>query len=562
MRAAIYARYSSDNQREESLEDQINSCVVYAKINGISIDQKNHIYSDSAQSGSLRDREGLDKMMQAARENQFDTVMVDDLSRLSRNNVHMQIYIQQLSYIGVNLFSVADNVNTANEDSKLLIQLKGVINENALDELRKRTLRGLLGQKLRGFFTGEKTFGYHSEPYGKVIIDKKGRERPEGYKMYINIEESITVIRIFQMYDEGKAITRIVKELNDESVPSSKHVKNGWQPSTVYRILQNEKYIGKWVWGKKQNKRDPMTGKIRQVLRAVPLHEGFYEELRIINQEVWDRVKTKLNLYGENGTRQKGKRGFPSQQANRVHTFPNELLSGAMVCAVCGGTIGKVSGKGGGYYGCVRAHKNGCTNKAMVRKKVVEPIILAEVSKIISDTDSLNYLLKKVEKMVGEMFATVPEEITFKKLEKTKLQKTIDNFVKFISEGRMSKAIADTLALSEQKLEVVSSELVILEESHKRVFKAPPIEWIADKVSNVKGLLEKMTGQSALLLRQLLGKISLEPVTPDIGKPYLRAVSKLQPLVLLEQQRPRKGPSSFISEPSLDDGSNTFFWWR
>ncbi|GAM10054.1 hypothetical protein OR1_02341 [Geobacter sp. OR-1] len=154
-KTAVYARYSSDNQREESLQDQIGSCFVYAKANNLFIDPQ-HIYSDAATSGTLKERDGLNKLLQAARAHEFQVVLVDDLSRLSRMNAQMLIHIQELTFMGIELHSVADNLNTSDEESKLAYQLKGIINEAYIDDLRKKTIRGQLGQKLRGFFLGEK----------------------------------------------------------------------------------------------------------------------------------------------------------------------------------------------------------------------------------------------------------------------------------------------------------------------------------------------------------------------------------------------------------------------
>ncbi len=563
-RAAIYGRYSSDNQREESIEDQISSCFVYAKAHNIVIDPK-HIYTDSATSGQLRDREGLNNLLQAAREKKFDVVLVDDLSRLSRVNAQMLIHIQELNFMGIPIISVADNIDTSDEESKLTYQLKGIINEAYVDDLRKKTIRGQLGQKQRGFFIGEKTFGYKSEPYGNVTIDKKGKSRPEGYKIYIEPQETAVVKMIFQMADEGSALTRIVKDLNAAKVPNCKNTARGWNLSTIHRILRNEKYIGRWAWGKRQNKRNPITGVIRQVTREKPLFEAEYEELRIIPQEQWERVQAKLISVEKNWKAKGGNPGFAKGHGSLVKVFPKELLSGSMVCSVCGGTICKVSGKGDGYYGCLRATKGGCTNKLLVRKNVAEPIILGGIGTIISNEDSLQFILKKVEEFVAKMCATVPEDISLKKTELSKVEKMVQNFVTFIAEGRSSKAIADSLSVSEQKMEALKNELLMLEATHKKVFKSPPMEWITERVAHVKEVLEEKTEQSALLLRKLLGQITLQPVTPDIGKPYLMATSKLQPLALFEEKRPQKGPLSLTfacDSWGWDTGSNVFFWWR
>ena len=84
MKAAIYARYSSDNQREQSIEDQVRVCRVYAQKQGIEV-LNDHIYADEARSGSIRDRKGLDALMKSCEEKRFDIVLVDDSSRISRD---------------------------------------------------------------------------------------------------------------------------------------------------------------------------------------------------------------------------------------------------------------------------------------------------------------------------------------------------------------------------------------------------------------------------------------------------------------------------------------------
>ncbi|MDF3071349.1 MAG: recombinase family protein [Polyangiaceae bacterium] len=87
MRAAVYARFSSENQREQGIDDQIRVCREFAKRDGITILEE-HIYFDEAQSGSIRARPGLEALKRAAEDKQFDAVLVDDSSRLSRDNQH------------------------------------------------------------------------------------------------------------------------------------------------------------------------------------------------------------------------------------------------------------------------------------------------------------------------------------------------------------------------------------------------------------------------------------------------------------------------------------------
>ena len=127
------------------------------------------------------------------------------------------------------------------------------------------------------------------------------------------------------------------------------------------------------------------------------------------------------------------------------------------------------------------------------------------------------------------------------------------NFVEFVAEGRGSRALADALTASEKRLEDFRVDLDGLRRSRHEVFSAPPREWLAERMMTIQTVLERRTQRSALLLRKLLGPIRMEPVTPDIGRPYYRALSDLDVLAIVEND-----PDSTDSEP----GSNSLQWWR
>jgi len=189
MRAAIYARYSSENQRPESIEDQVGSCRKLAAGRGFTVAAAN-VFTDQAASGARSDRKGLAALLVAAKAKEFEILLVDDLSRLARDNLLMLTTIAELHFHGIKVVSVADGLDTSDSEAKLGIQIRGIFNELQLEDLRKKTLRGQLGQKQRGFTVGEATFGYKSQPVGEVRIDKKGRPRPEGYRMAVDPGEA------------------------------------------------------------------------------------------------------------------------------------------------------------------------------------------------------------------------------------------------------------------------------------------------------------------------------------------------------------------------------------
>ena len=199
MKAAIYARYSSENQRPQSIDDQISTCRKLALTQEFSIDE-NHIYSDEAKSGAIKDRHGLNSLIEGARNQLFQVVLVDDLSRLARDNFLMLTVLADLNFQGIRVISVADGLDSGDQESTLGIQIRGIFNELQLQDLKKKTMRGLVGQKQRGFSCGERTFGYTSVPVGEIRFDKKGKERPEGYKKEIDPLESSIVLRVFELY--------------------------------------------------------------------------------------------------------------------------------------------------------------------------------------------------------------------------------------------------------------------------------------------------------------------------------------------------------------------------
>src|SRR5262245_60275667 len=146
MRVAIYARYSSDNQRPESIDDQIQACQRLAATRGYIVDSL-HVYKDEAKSGALRDRPGLEALLAAARARLFEAVLVDDLSRLSRDNHFLLTLYAEFRFSGVRIISRADSLDSDDDHAKLGFQMRGIVNELYLDDLREKTLRGQKGQK-------------------------------------------------------------------------------------------------------------------------------------------------------------------------------------------------------------------------------------------------------------------------------------------------------------------------------------------------------------------------------------------------------------------------------
>jgi site-specific DNA recombinase len=553
MRAAVYARYSSENQRPESIADQIAACRRLAAQRGFTI-LDDHLYADEAQSGARKDRPALAGLLVASQHRAFDLVLVDDLSRLARDNYLMLSILADLHFAGVRVISVADGLDSHDQEATLGIQIRGIFNELQLQDLKKKTLRGQIGQKQRGFSAGEHPYGYRSVPVGATRVDKKGRPRPDGYKFELEPREAATVLRIFEAYAAGHSILRIVRMLNADTVPGRRRARHGWSPATVSRLLDNEKYIGRWVWNKRELRRDPRTGRRRAFPK--PASEWIVHEdatLRIVPHALWEQVRTRRTDVRRAWPGGPGRRGFSAAQGTRQQHFPTHLLAGAMVCGQCGATIAQVSGKGGGYYGCLAATKGACQNTLLVRRRLVERLVLDAVRAHLTDPQHIEYLLHRVETEVATLYAHVPESIRLKETELAAEERRLAHFVDFIGEGRGSRTLAQALLDTERKVDTLKEELDGLRRSRDKIFQTPPRAWIEERLTRMREILEHCTERSGPILRNLLGPLRLEPTRGDIGRPYYIARSSLNTLALLET------PSD---DGQVCTGSNSLRWWR
>ena len=547
MKAAVYARFSSDNQREQSIDDQVRVCREYALRNDISI-LEGHVYFDEAKSGSLRDRPGLEAMKKAAEMKLFDVVLIDDSSRLSRDNQYFNTLLCLFQYWGVGLISVSDGLNSKEDHAKVAYQFRGIFNELYLSDLRKKTHRGQMGQIIRGYTIGGLGYGYKSVPVGETKYDKKGRLRAVGFNAQIIPEESEIIRRIFKDFVEGRAITAIAKEMNKEKVPTRKSMKGGWNVSTISRILKNEKYTGKFIWNSCTSVKEPMTGKRKRIER--PKEEWVIQEkpeMRIISDDIWKAAVVRWEDIVKTYPTGKGKPGFSVQQQSRVKTNPNHLLSGSLKCGCCGGSIALVSGKGSGYYGCLNASRKSCSNKVLVSRSVIEKHFIGVFFEDVLKPERFKLVYDAVAKAIKDEFKEVPEEIHRKKLELNSVESKVHHFIEFIGQGRATKGLVDALEEAEKKAESLKVDLESLNRAKDTFFEAPPEEWIGKRISEVKDVLEKKTEKSALLLRQYLGAVTLTPKIPEVGKPYYEAQSKINTTALLANS---------------DRGSNSLQWWR
>ncbi len=443
MRAAIYARYSSDNQRDASIEDQVRLCT--KKIDGEDwsiIDT----YADRAISGATTLRPGYQQLLMDARAGKFDVAIAESLDRFSRDQEDIAGLYKQLNFAGVKLITLADG-----EINELHIGLKGTMNALYLKDLAQKTKRGLEGRVRKGFSGGGNAFGYD------VIHELAVDGTPVRGKRKINREEAGIVQRIFKEYSLGKSPKTIAHRLNQEGVPGPK--SNEWGPSTIYGnwrrgtgILNNELYIGRLVWNRQQFIKDPNSGK-RQA-RLNPEEEWIIEEVpahRIIDDALWAKVKTRQEKTRSRIVREPGK--LRSELARR----PRYLLSGLLKCGVCGGGY---SMNGAKRYGCSTAiNKGTCSNKLTIRRDEVEAKVLDGLRHQLMHPDLVKEFVKEFHREVNRLAANRDIDQDRHTLDLAKVERELKLIITAIKDGVPALTLKDELASLENRKAELEQEI-------------------------------------------------------------------------------------------------------
>src|SRR5262249_30800142 len=366
MNVAFYGRFSSDNQRDTSIDDQQRIVDRFAEHHGHRVVAR---FADFAVSGAnIRLLSGLQNALGAACRTPaaFEAIVVDQLSRLSRDVGDTDALVKRLRFFGVRIIAVSDGLDTRDETTKISVTVKSLVNELYLDDLRKTTKRGLDGQFLKGYSTGGRTYGYRSEsvldPAGGN--DAHGNRVALGYRLSIVAKEADVVRQIFRLFRDGHGEKAIAKHLNRLGTGKV------WRPNTIFLMLQNPKYAGQIHFNRREWRENPDTR--RRVYRCRPAEETALiacENLRIIDEATWQAVARRLRSR--------------RHRFSRGRTASRHLLSGLLICDRCGGRFSIVAKD---YYGCRNHAESGaCSNSVRFRLETIEEIVISEVAKNLLD---------------------------------------------------------------------------------------------------------------------------------------------------------------------------------
>ncbi len=444
IRGAIYARYSSEMQSPTSAQDQVDRIIRLADKNQILSRRfpnchveilQDWIHKDEAFTGRVAGRRGYQTILDGLRQKNFDMLIVDDLSRLTRSLGNLLELYQLLRHYDIELISIVDQVSSDDPNAKTYFTVKGMIADFGNEAHAERTKRGLEARAIAQFSTGQRPYGYDSVPTqsGK----RKGKIVHSHFKVIINEELAGTVRQIFELYAQGFGKCYIAKWLNDRKIKAPKGCIRGWQNGPITRILRNEKYIGQWNFNKSAYSYDPDTGKKIQKPRSrKDWIVNKREDLRLVSQDLWDAVQKRL---GENKEEQRKITATKEQKifGNHNRVDNRGLLTGIVVCSKCGGACALVTGRRGGYYGCIDAHRHGtCEQKFLLRKSRAETSIVSYLKEnLSSNAELLDFTTKEYNSRAREYVKRFPNRRKEIETELKRLAKEIENLVSFISSG-------------------------------------------------------------------------------------------------------------------------------
>ena len=358
MTAVIYARYSSDSQREESIEGQIRECTAYAKKNGITIVKH---YIDRAISAKTDNRPQFQQMIKDSDKKLFDIVLVWKLDRFARNRYDSARYKTQLKKNGVKLVSATEIISEGPEGIILESVLEGYVEYYSAD-LAEKVVRGQTENILKGRCNGGRgTFGYTLDSERKFHIDPLA---------------SPFVLESFRKYRNGLTMKEIRDWLNENGIKNP--VGGAFTYNSVEHMLKNRRYIGEL--------------KFRDVVvpDAIP---------PIVPLELFDDVQEKIAKNKKAPARRKAEDDY--------------LLTTKLHCGYCGALMFGESGTSRTgevhrYYKCATAKKKKGCKKKTVRKQWLEDLVVNQTMQLVRNDAAMESIIAKVMELQNKENTNIP----------------------------------------------------------------------------------------------------------------------------------------------------------
>lgn len=403
MKAVIYARYSSDSQREESIEGQLRECTAFAEKNGITILRH---YIDRAFSAKTDNRPEFQAMIKDSSKKLFDMIIVWKLDRFARNRYDSARYKAQLKKNGVKVVSATETISDGAEGILLESMLEGMAEYYSAD-LAEKVVRGMTENALKCKYNGG------TPPLGYVIDSEQ----------YFQIDPLTApfVLEAFKRYDEGATMTQIRDWLNEKGIKNTRRQEMTY--NSIQHMLNNRRYIGEYSY------------------REVIIPDGIPA---IVPKDLFDRVQEKMA---------KNKKAPARHKAEDDYLLTTKLFCGYCGAYLCGESGTSRTGLVHHYYKCVSVKKKRAEcHKKPVKKQWIEDLVVDETMKMVMDDKAIEAIVSMLMELQNRESSSLP--LYEKELKDT--EAAIDNMLNAIQQGifnKSTKARLDELEAAKDELE-------------------------------------------------------------------------------------------------------------
>lgn len=516
-RVALYARYSSENQKESSIVDQFRNCEQRAAREGWTITAR---YDDKAISGATTARPGYEQMLKDAKAKQFDILLINDFSRLSRDMDETERTRKRLVYWGVRLIGVMDGIDTNQKGHKLHSRFKGMMNEEFIEKLAEDIKRGMVGQAEKCYWQGGRVYGYKLVPeLHPTRTDAYGQPERIGTTLAIDPEQAAIVREIFQMYADGLSPIKIVNELNLRHVPApgaaykrTYQRPSSWSAAALHGdltrgtgLLNNPLYAGRYVWNRSRREKDPETGSRAHVPR--PSEEWIEKpmpHLRIVSDDLWEQVKARRHAVSREAAVH---RAALHCRATSTGAGPKYLLSGLLVCGHCGGKY-IISEKT--KYACSTWRTRGaavCANSLKVSRTLVESVLLESIQRDLFTEEGLAVFKDEVARLLAEQRRRQKPEKAHAAVRLQEVEREIEHIMQAIKQGILTVTTKAELERAEAErvrlLQTIQGQSKLLD---KVVTFLPNLTERFKKVVDELGVVtQSQVDKARGILRELVG---------------------------------------------------------
>jgi site-specific DNA recombinase len=376
MRTALYARVSSDAQRDaHTIDSQLEALSAFARQQGWPVEER-HVYVDDGYSGYHFERPALDRLRDAARDGLLDLLLIHDPDRLARRYAYQVLLLEELERFGVEVRFLHQPPSDSPEQ-KLLVQVQGAISEYERARIMERTRRGRLFWARQGRPVSDKV------PFGYRYVRSDGEPSVE-----VDEAAAPVVRRIFGWYAQGQlSYRKIALRLTGEGTPTPRGQGSSWDQTTVRAILRNDTYLGTWYLNRHRRERASALARPRRVER--PRDEWIPIAVPpLLDPPLWSRA------------REIHEGGGPAHQFGpRPLTHPEtHLLRRLVVCGPCRRKmtcLQSTTGKGYLYYWCrggdvhrVGRPGNPCPHPTVLAPQLDE-FVWSDVVALLTDPDLL-----------------------------------------------------------------------------------------------------------------------------------------------------------------------------